>query len=211
MERNNQPALSGWLFLYICIFTYHTYTMKRFDILRTMTFLILAYGIFSGNSCFKTNNTEADSKCGEEHIWSKTFGGGQPKYTALKGNIREFIFEDSTGVENICSEEHINVTYFVELDPFWDHPPDSFSVSGHSYWSLFGGTSPMPPTAGISPIEYKATENIGLKQAFPDRPGSVGLQVIFRFPTTGNEQEDREFIYHTVSQVIISCKYRLSL
>lgn len=186
--------------------------MKRFDLLRTITFLILAYGIFTGNSCFKTTDTEADSKCGEDAVWNHTFvplsfrdgGVGADGY-------REFRYEDLSTPEDICSEEHSKVLYLAHLKTEITKAPDSLSVRGYAYWSLFGRSTPLPVSFAGGIGNYEGNDDIGLKQAFPDGKGYLGLQILVRFPTRGSLTNDQIYIDSLFVSFYISCTYRLAL
>lgn len=187
--------------------------MRHFDILRTLTFLLLAYGIFSGNSCFKTSgNTEADSKCGEATVWKHTFVplSFHDRGVGVDG-FREFRYEDLSTPENICSEEHINVLFQANLKTEITKAPDSLSVRGYAYWSLFGRSTPLPVSFLGGVGNYEGNDQIGLKQAYPDGKGSVGLQIIVRFPTKGSLTNDEIYIDSLFHDFFISCSYRLAL
>ncbi len=166
--------------------------MKRFDHLRTITFLILAYGIFTGNSCFKTTDTDVDSPCGESTYWSHDFKPREYKSYDLVGNIRYFTYEDLSTPDAICSEEHSKVSYYAALSNTNHTPLDtSIKMTGYAYWSLFGHEKSL---AWRSSGAYRGDDEIGLKQAFPKGTGYIGLQLHIRFPTLGTFEKDLHFI-----------------
>lgn len=187
--------------------------MKRFDLLRTITFLILAYGIFTGNSCFNKTNTEADNKCGESTVWKHTFEPASYHDNGVGADgYREYRYEILSTPEDICPEEHINIRYLAQLDTSITKAPDSLSIRGYAYWSLFGRSTPMPVSfvGGIG--NYEAEDQVGLKQAFPSGPGYIGLQILVRFPSKGpGVYDDFNYIDSVFKDFFISCSYRLAL
>jgi|SRR5688572_2731478 len=187
--------------------------MKRFDILRTVTFLILAYGIFSGNSCFNKTNTEADNKCGESTVWKHTFEPDAYHDNGVGADgYREYRYEILTTPEDICPEEHIKVLYLAHLDTSIKKAPESLSIRGYAYWSLFGRSTPMPVSFFEGIGDYEAKDEIGLKQAFPSGPGYIGLQILVRFPSKGSGiYDDLAYVDSLFESFYISCTYRTAL
>ncbi len=184
--------------------------MKRFDLLRTTTFLILAYGIFSGNSCFKTATGGEDSKCGPDLTWSHSFEPLSYQTATLDGTIREFYYEDLSTPESICSEEHVKVSYSIYLEDHIQTPPLNFACRGNAYWGgLYGRSTPLPwdPNA----IFFHALDQIGLKQAFNGKPGYIGLQLFVRFPSKGDVLIDAHYLDSVVKRLDIEFYYKFSL
>lgn len=179
--------------------------MKRFDLLRTITFLILAYGIFSGNSCFKTTDTDVDSPCGEKKTWDAALSPDKPFTSEVIGNRRYYVFYDHRSPAEICSEEHVDVSYTVEFSDLGGKKPDStLSIIGNAYWSLFGRESRLIWNGSY----YYKDENIGLKQAYPDGTGTIDMQFNVNFPTLGDSAKDINYFDSLVTKLSITLKYR---
>ncbi len=179
--------------------------MKRFDILRITTFLILAYGIFSGNSCFKTTNTDVDSPCGEKKIWDATISVDKPFSSELIGNRRYLIYYDHRGPSQLCALEHVDVSYTVEFIDLGGQKPDStLSIIGDAFWSIYGQESRMNWNGSY----YYSDANIGLKQAFGDKPGIIDAQISVNFPTRGDYFVDLAYFDSLVTKLSIRLKYK---
>lgn len=178
--------------------------MKRFDHLRAITFLILAYGIFTGNSCFKTTDTDVDSPCGEKKLWDATLSPDKPFHNELIGNRRYFIYYDLNSPSNICSEEHVDVSYTVEFIDLGGQKPDSsLSIIGRAFWSLYERESRMNWNGSY----YYKDENIGLKQAFP-KVGIMDMEINVNFPTRGDYFVDLAYFDSLVTKLSIRLKYK---
>lgn len=185
--------------------------MKRFDILRTITFLILAYGIFTGNSCFKDDTVSADPKCGDAANWtsgSSATGGifaNKPTYTELIGDRRYFIFED-INTPKICKEEHVTVNYYVQT-VVHGAPVDGLNIIGKAYWWLTEREEPLVYDSKTR--NYEGWErDIGLKQGVAEgEPAYVGLQIHANFPTRGSEADDIAYFDSLVTVIGINLNY----
>jgi hypothetical protein len=185
--------------------------MKRFDLLRAITFLILAYGIFSGNSCFKANDTDVDSPCGPLTTWDKHFKADEYYSADLDGTTRHFVYEDVSGSpEDICPEKHISVFYTFQLKHEIQSKPDSFKAIGNAYWSLYGRESTLEWNGDNNPntvSSFHTNDEIGLKQAFGDKKGYIGMQLHLFFPTRGALSEDVQYIDSLAGVIQTACNY----
>ncbi len=166
--------------------------MKRLDTLQTITFLILSYGIFSGNSCFKTTDTDVDSPCGESAVWSHDFMPDEYYSTDLVANIRYFTYENLTTPDHICSEKHSKVSYYAALSNQSMTLDTNVKLRGYAYWGgLYGHEKRL---ASLTPSTFRGDDEIGLKQAFPGGDGYIGLQLHVSFPTLGAFEKDIHYI-----------------
>lgn len=52
-----------------------------------------------------------------------------------------------------------------------------------------------------------AIDNIGLKQAFPDKPGWIGLRLLIQFPTRGSYALDYNYLVTKIKEVEITLQY----
>lgn len=179
----------------------------KLDVLRTITFLILSYFVFSGASCLKGNSTEPDSLCGAIKEWDGKFEPLNYKYTSVDNGIRVFRYNGDSDPEDICTEEHVNA-YFEVFCKQLVTPPDSIKVYGEAYWSLFGNSIEMKHDGITQPITYRNVLNIGLKQAFPEKPGSVSLQVVIQFPTRGDKKLDEDYLNLYIDEIALKLNYR---
>jgi hypothetical protein len=180
----------------------------KFDCLRTIAILILFSFIFTGGTCFKSGGTEPDDLCGAIKEWDRKFEPLDYKYTSVDNGIREFIYYDTTDPEDICSEEHVNAYFEVFCKQHTSLPPDSLKVYGEAYWSLFGNSDEMEYSPSSIPYTYRGYLEIGLKQAFPGKPGSVGLQVVIRFPTQGDIKLDQDYLNLYIDEIALKLNYR---
>jgi hypothetical protein len=101
-------------------------------------------------------------------------------YTDSTSKGRRIVLEDLSEPEDICSDVHIHPQWVVTGDL------SGLQINAKSYWSLFGNTLPMTITGS----KATATMEIGLKQAFGNDAGYVGLQTEFFFPSRGSLAAD---------------------
>jgi hypothetical protein len=182
--------------------------MKRFNLLRTITFLILSYGVFSGGSCLKNNGTQPDDLCGEIKEWVRHFEPLNYYSTRVDNGFREFIYTDTSSANDICTEEHVNAYFSAHTKLNSTLPPDSLKVFGEAYWSFFGNSDIMEYSPSTIPYTYSGYLNIGLKQAFKGQVGSVGLQIVIRFPTRGDIKLDQDYLNAYIDEVELRLNYR---
>jgi hypothetical protein len=185
--------------------------MKRFDILRTVTFLILVLGVFSGSSCPGDDTASADPKCGDPAEWtsgSAATGGifaNKPTYTEVIGDRRYFVFED-LNTPNICKEEHVKVNYYVQT-VVHDAPVPGLNIYGKAYWWLTAKEKTLAYDSKTR--NYEAWEyDLGLKQGVKEgEPAYVGLQIHANFPTRGDYATDVAYFDSLVTVIGINLSY----
>ena len=119
-------------------------------------------------------------RCTREKTWEGVLGMGNLIYDDSSAQGRRLIFEDLSEPVDICSDEHIHPQWVVRGDL------SGLKIVAKSYWSLFGRD------AELTPVGSKATGTIeiGLKQAFDNKPGYIGLQTEFIFPSLGSRAAD---------------------
>jgi hypothetical protein len=158
--------------------------------------LICGLAIFCTSGCVRS----ADELCGVDTTWLSNLGT-EPVSERLDplNNSRIFIFEDFNTPENICADEH-STAYFRLVLKDNKFPADT-KASGVAYWgaNFIKTVTLKPGDTGLS--------DIGLKQAFKDKPAWIGLQIIFEFPTQGSLQKDKEFFSEHVKECSITYYY----
>lgn len=177
--------------------------------------LLLSIGLVT-NSCRKYSDeidpTVVDEKCGEKGFFHtvrtnpespelgyvKLYNGG------VENGKRIFIFEDAKTPENICPDEHTTAKFWVTFNP--TVPPD-FTFIGKAYWSLYGRQKTMTPEDGSTSTVHATLPDIGLKQAFDEDPGWIGLQVEASFPSQGDFATDSVHFFQTLHLIIMDYDY----
>ena len=133
-------------------------------------------------------------------VFIQKFSLGSNEFTyneldPLEGN-RILFYEDLTTPIDICTDEHINVTFTVDLEDISINPTGLIpgtKVYGRIYWHQFGDELELKPYPGTR--KYTGViEGIGLKQAFGTNPGWIGVQFKFVFPTQGSLSKDTTMI-----------------
>lgn len=93
---------------------------------------------------------------------------------------RDHYYEDVKGTpEDICADEHINTEFDVTLHDLTDIDK-IISITAKVYWGGFYEEQlELTRSQDLKRFQGKIS-NIGLKQAFQDKPGFVGVQLIVR-------------------------------
>ncbi|HQV00231.1 MAG: hypothetical protein JNK61_07850 [Bacteroidia bacterium] len=123
-------------------------------------------------------------------------------YKYFNGKVTFFIAYNKV---NICTIEHLNVTYIVS-------PSDSaqtlpMKIYGEAYWSAYSDdlvlvSGPIQP----SPQVYTGVLELGLQQAFGDGPGDVDFYVAVEFDTQGSFEADSLYFKHHIDLMAIEFK-----
>jgi hypothetical protein len=145
-------------------------------------------------SCSKSdtvNLDDLDVKCGDSRDWQLEF----PELVNSSietGNIREFIIEDKYPPTNMCTEEHVSVRYQFSCQTH--DPVPGLKVFGKAYWGIYKPQMTElkwePPTTSTGWGQYYVTTTVGLKEAFPSKPGNIYVQLVIQFPSKGSEAAD---------------------
>lgn len=153
---------------------------------KFFTVIFCGFGLLCLTGCF----TSADELCGVDRVYESEFA--KMKFTERLDPLnatRIFSYEDLDSPEDICADEHSKAVFELEL---WDHhSPNDIEVKGIVYWGLnFSKEVKLTLNAGV---KSGVISDIGLKQFFKDKPGWIGLQIIFEFPTQGSLEKDVEY------------------
>ncbi|MBP6523541.1 MAG: hypothetical protein KA251_11145 [Saprospiraceae bacterium] len=151
--------------------------------------------------------TGEDGACGGDYLkWVSTLSVGSPFNNYVNGEQRYFVYEDLLTPENICTEEHIKVAYLVRH--CCHDEIDSIRINGKAYWGgLYESEKFLSCIEDQNIEECDAIDNIGLKQAFPDKPGWIGLQLLVQFPTRGSYALDYNYLVTKIKEVEITLQY----
>lgn len=152
--------------------------------------------------------TGEDGACGGDNLqWVSTISKTSPYHYYVSGDQRFFVFEDLLTPENICTEEHVNVLY--EVDRCCDGDSTEIKITGKAYWGLYASERPLVcKRANVGDeLECYVNDNIGLKQAFPDQPGWIGLQLLVQFPTRGSYEADYNYMLLKIYSLGITLHY----
>ncbi|MBK9641877.1 MAG: hypothetical protein IPO72_11470 [Saprospiraceae bacterium] len=152
--------------------------------------------------------TGEDGACGGDYLkWEATISKTSPFNNYVSGDQRFFVFEDLLTPENICTEEHVEVVYEVDRCCYEDSV--EIKISGKAYWGLYASEKPLRclQTHVGDELECYVSDNIGLKQAFPDEPGWIGLQLLVQFPTRGSYEADYNYMFLKIYSLGITLQY----
>lgn len=165
---------------------------------KLFTALICGIALFCDLGCVLNSD---DSLCGVEKRWESNLGT-EPSYESLDflTNNRIFHFEDISTPQNICTEEHSRAEFNIGLKD--NKFPPGVKATGKAYWGGF-----YEKKVNLGPYDTYL-EDIGLKQAFDGKPGWIGLQIIFEFPTQGSLEKDKIFFFEHVTHCSIYYHYK---
>ena len=153
--------------------------------------LAISVFVLTFQSCGKTDG----NTCGPETTYHN------PDYKVHHNNCsdgiayRDHYYEDVSGTpEDICTDEHINTEFAVTLHDYGDKA-NIISITANVYrGGFFEEKIALSRSQDYTRYEGKIS-SIGLKQAFQDKPGFVGVQLIVRvsatLSNTCNIDEDR--------------------
>jgi hypothetical protein len=167
--------------------------MKRTIFYTTLLTVFCFVAVFT--SCDKNGNVnldDADVKCGTDMDWQSE-NLDYVNSSIETGNIREFILEDKYPPTNMCTEEHATARF--QFGSFTD-PVPGLKVFGKSYWSIYKQMTELkwiPMIPGGAYGHYYISTSVGLKDAFPSKPGNIYVQLIIQFPSRGSEAADIAF------------------
>jgi len=155
-----------------------------------------------------SEKTGEDGACGGDILkWEATISKASPFNNYVSGDQRFFVYEDLLTPENICTEEHVKAVYVVTRCCYGE--PDSIRLKGKAYWGLFESIQSLQcqETGSGQNLECDFIDNIGLKQAFPDKPGWIGLQLLVQFPNRGTYEEDYNYMLSKIYSLEITLHY----
>ncbi len=162
-----------------------------------------AIGKWAGFKWFELEgkNGPPPSRCENTKFWQTSLGAAYVTYTdsLFETGERVIYLEDAGSPEDICSDEHIH--------PKWEIRGNlaEMKISAYTYWSLFGREAALTET---KPGVYTGTMEIGLKQAFDNDPGYVGLQYRIKFPSRGSLATDLKYLFDRLTSAKIELSYK---
>jgi hypothetical protein len=129
---------------------------------------------------------------------------GKIGYTYDNGQV---IFIVGKNFNNICSEEHTNINYGVSFGSAIPHTIP-LKVYGDAYYSAFNREVVLfegMPQAGA--VLTDVNLNIGLAQAFKDKPADIDVYVNVRFASLGSFSQDSAYFVQHIGALTASGKY----
>ncbi|OWY19422.1 hypothetical protein C7N43_28380 [Sphingobacteriales bacterium UPWRP_1] len=157
----------------------------------------LIFLLFTG--CSDTNNN--DNPCGIDTKWT-----GNLKYnfgfSETQSGFKRIVYEDTNTPEDICTEKHVTATFLVR-------PTNNISTAnileivGKAYWGGFYEKETELAYQQSNNTWYGTISNFGLKDAFPNETGWIGLQVIFN--TT--PEMDENYINNAIQSMEVEFFY----
>lgn len=178
--------------------------MRTFKLLKLIAF----YGLLSFllTTCLgKERVAIPESPCGIVQHWYRVLNTSYVVATDDNGGMVSFYFEDTATPVNICGQEHVQAT--MQVETYDNKPTTDITYQAHAYWVVYGNKINMQWDAASN--IYRAQMDIGLMQAFPDKPGWIGLQVIATFPDKGNTHNNKVYISSKVKAITIDFKYNI--
>jgi hypothetical protein len=143
-------------------------------------------------------NAPAPPRCSRDKVWETVLGPSHFIGSDSTSRGRHLYFEDLGTPEDICSDVHVH--------PVWQTTGDlsGLTLVASAYWSLFGDEKPLTVTGSTA----TATMEIGLKQAFGDKPAWVGLQLEVIFPSRGSLDADLAWFrsHNVVTRIVMPYK-----
>lgn len=164
--------------------------MKK-SILLSVLFVFMAFSAVLFWGCSKdggVNLDPVDDKCGEPYEWQSQNEFFVNSSLDNSGKYREFYLEDLNSPDDICAEEHPDVTFTLGCRG-GTTPPADMTVTAKAYWGIYKPqTTPMVYDAATH--QFKASMKPGLKDAYPDGPGSLNTQIIVKLKSVGGQELD---------------------
>lgn len=137
-----------------------------------------------------------DSPCGPKNTYDLYLTQSSPEnmfamnfHTYTKGSNR--VLQWSQLVEHVCTEEHVNTEFGVDLFRSETAKEQNITARGIVFWQLF-----WEENVDLEPFttNYKGKLEVGLKQAFSGKERSfIPISEII-FPTRGSYFADSVFI-----------------
>lgn len=153
-------------------------------------------------SCDVVQQIEESELCGDLKNWHRDFSPSEYLTTYIENDKRYFIYENISTPENICCEEHVQVKWETQLKYAY---PDGITLTGRGYWGgLYEISKQLEYLNGVTVHKY---EEIGLKQAFQNEPGWIGLQIVVSFTQQESFENDINFLNNRISFLSINLDY----
>lgn len=177
--------------------------MKRIYTWLTI-FAILTFISLSG--CEIAANVAAkESKCGPDKNQERTERlyslAGTGIYELQQGNYATYYYE--LEVTNVCTHEHAQ--YDVNVFGTTTCKYREITVTAGSYWwPLFEEQEVL----AYDGVVWRKQSKIGLAQCYGDGPGSYWIWCEVKFPSTGSQGSDGEFLFTNIDKIQLIARYK---
>ena len=139
------------------------------------------------------------SRCSRDLVWETLLSQSNVVSTDSGSYGRRVILEDLGEPMNICTEVHPQIHWAADGDI------SGLTISGYAYWGLLWGHDvPMSPSEN----GYAGDDEIGLKQAYDEKPGWIGLQLRITFPSQGDLSTDLAYLFNKQFAATIKMTYK---
>lgn len=108
---------------------------------------------------------------------------------------------------NVCTYEHVSFNIEVEINAAY---ADTFTAQSSVLLNpLYIPQIPLTKSVNweTGNAFYRGTGDVGLKQVFGEGPGEFTYFLELSFPSTGNTNQDNEFIIQAIKNVSILCSF----
>ena len=174
--------------------------------MRTLMLLLSIAGLALLTACSDDQATDVlvDEKCGEATEWFALIE--IPRYSSVEAGKRIMIFDTVGEPEDICSKEHARPE-FRGLGRSLRKLPDDIKLTASTYVPLYTPRK-QEMTFDNTKSEYTAAIEIGLDQAYKDKPGYIAMQITAEFPSRGGYSVDSAYLADHLHFVTILLKYK---
>lgn len=117
--------------------------------------------------------------------------------TLLDGNFR--VYRRTTQFTNVCPDEHVMARFSVLRENTNSNLDRPVSVRGWIFYSATFPTEEVVLLNNATDFEIKmGTVEAGLKQRFGDEPAQFWVTLEIKFPSTGDETQDLDYVNNTL-------------
>jgi hypothetical protein len=174
--------------------------------MRTLILGLVIAGVALLAACSDNQATDVlvDEKCGEATDWFALIE--IPRFSNVENGKRTMIFDTVGEPEDLCSKEHAKPV-FRALGRSLRKLPDDIKLTASTYIPLFTPRK-QEMTFDEGKSEYGAAIEIGLDQAYKDKPGYIAMQITAEFPSRGDYSTDSAYLADHLHFVTILLKYK---
>lgn len=174
--------------------------------MRTLVLFLAIAGLAALAACSGTQVTDLplEEKCGPPTEWFALIE--IPRYSSVEAGVRTMMYDTVGEPEDICSEEHAKPS-FRALGRLLKKLPDDIKLTAVSYVPLYSPRRQVM-TFDASKSEYTAELEMGLAQAYKDKPGYIAMQINAEFPSRGDYSTDSAYLHQHLHFVTITLNYK---
>ncbi len=173
--------------------------------MRSLLFSVLCFLTLA--ACDKQGNVDPtiETNCGHEEDWGVSMGMLQ--HSEVNGFKRTLFFGVLSEPENICSEEHVKPVFTVVPARNSDLLEDVKFTASAQVPGYQPRLAPMVYDAAKG--EYRAEIEVGLQQAYKDKPASITMFILAEVPSQGYFEVDSALLRPRIGLMNVNMDYKV--